>query len=74
MTARYSIAANGTITARPMTPLDRRDFLIFYARVLLREARARRGQRGTAWMLNGAIDATREARGIDLTPAQGVLL
>ena len=73
MTARYSIAANGTITAHPMTPPEHRAFLLHYARVLLREARARRGQR-VAWMIDGAARATREAMAIDLRPAQGVLL
>jgi len=56
------------------TPAEQRAFLIYYARVMLREYRARRGWRGTAWMLNGAIRATREASAIDLTSAQGVLL
>lgn len=74
MTARYAIAPNGTIAAHPMAPPERRAFLIYYARVMLREYRARRGQRATAWMLNGAIRATQEAAGIDVRPAQGVLL
>lgn len=74
MTARYSIAADGTITERPMTPAERRDFLLYYASVLLREARARRGRHNVAWMIDGAAQATREAAAIDLRPAQGVLL
>lgn len=66
MAARFSVD--------PQTPAERRAFLLYYARVMLRETRTRRGQRGTAWMLNGAIRATREAAAIDLTPAQGRLL
>ncbi|MER8811439.1 hypothetical protein [Mesorhizobium sp. M0965] len=51
------------------TPKQRREFLIYYAKVLLREARARRGQ-NVDWMLAGAARARREAASIDLRPAQ----
>ncbi|RWC25890.1 hypothetical protein [Mesorhizobium sp.] len=51
------------------TPKQRRDFLIYYARVLLREAQARRGQ-NVDWMLAGAGRARREAMAIDVRPAQ----
>jgi hypothetical protein len=53
-------------------PSERRAFLIYYAGVLLREARARRGQ-NVNWMLAGAARARREAAGIDVRPAQGNL-
>jgi hypothetical protein len=52
---------------------ERRAFLIYYARVMLREARARRGQR-VAWMIAGAAKARREALAIDVRPAQMSLL
>jgi len=39
---------------------DDPEFLLYYARVLLREAKARRGQ-NVAWMLAGAARARREA-------------
>ena len=55
-------------------PIERRSFLIHYARVLLREARARRHQRRfAAFLLKGAARARREARAIDTRPAQGSL-
>jgi len=41
-----------------MTPADRRAFLLYYAGVLLREAKARRGQ-NVGWMIQGAADARR---------------
>jgi hypothetical protein len=44
-----------------------RAFLIYYARVLLREAKARRGQ-NVQWMLEGAARARREA--MDMRPVQ----
>ena len=55
------------------TPAEHRAFLIHYARVMLREARARRGQR-VGWMIAGAARARREALAIDVRSAQGVLL
>jgi hypothetical protein len=55
------------------TPKQKRDFLIYYASVLLREAKARRGQ-NVGWMLAGAARARREATAINLKPKQGVLL
>lgn len=73
MSARFSVARDGTVTEHPQTPAEQRDFLIYYARVLLREHRARRGRYNVAWMLDGAIRSTREALAIDLTPAQGEL-
>ena len=54
------------------TPKERRAFLIYYAGVLLREARARRGQK-VDWMLAGAARARREAAAIDLAPPQSDL-
>lgn len=59
-----------------MTEPARRAFLLYYASVLLREARARRNSRGPfhAILLNGAAKARREAARIDLTPRQGTLL
>lgn len=44
-----------------------RDFLIYYAKVMLREARARRGQ-NVAWMLDAAARARREV--MAMAPAQ----
>lgn len=41
-------------------PRRDRDFLLYYAGVLLREAKARRGQ-NVAWMLEGAARARRKA-------------
>lgn len=52
-----------------MSGRERRSFLLYYAKVLLREARSRRGQ-NVAWMIAGAARARREAMAIDLTPAQ----
>lgn len=46
-------------------------FLKYYAGVLLREARARRGQPGIQWMIDGAARARRQA--MATRPAQGVL-
>jgi hypothetical protein len=61
------------IPPEQLPPAERREFLIYYARVMLREARARRGQRGIEWMLRGAARARREALAIDLRPAQAEL-
>lgn len=47
-----------------------RDFLLYYAGVLLREAKARRGQ-NVGWMIDGAARARREAHA--LRPSQGDL-
>jgi hypothetical protein len=47
-----------------------RDFLLYYARVLLREAKARRGG-NVEWMLAGAARARRQAQSI--RPAQADL-
>jgi hypothetical protein len=47
-----------------------RDFLLYYAGVMLREARARRGQ-NVEWMLAAAAKARRQAHA--LRPAQGRL-
>jgi len=44
-------------------PEERRAFLLYYARVLLREARSRRGQ-NVDWMIAGAARARREAMAI----------
>ncbi|WP_136617046.1 MULTISPECIES: hypothetical protein [Mesorhizobium] len=57
---------------KQQTPKQRRDFLIYYAKVLLREAQARRGQ-NVDWMLAGAGRARREAMVIDVRPAQADL-
>lgn len=51
------------------TPRERRDFLIYYGGVLLKEARARRGS-NVGWMIEGAARARREAQAIDLSPPQ----
>jgi hypothetical protein len=51
-TARTGNRSPGIVPDRP--------FLLHYARVLLREAKARRGQ-NVAWMLAGAARARREA-------------
>lgn len=75
--SRFSVDRDGNITERPQTPAERRDFLLYYARVLLREARARRRQGRHGFdhtLLDWAGNARREAAAIDLTPAQGVLL
>lgn len=63
---------------RPKSPADERAFLIYYARVLLREAGARRNQfeaRNTFYwfLLDCAAGARRQAAAIDLRPAQGEL-
>lgn len=50
---------------------ETRAFKLHYARVMLREAKARRGQRGIQWMLDGAARARREA--LEMKPAQGSL-
>lgn len=53
-----------TLPQRP--PAEQRAFLIYYARVMLREVRARRGSKGNEWMLLGAARARREAAAIRL--------
>lgn len=56
------------------TPAEQREFLIYYAKVLLREARARRHQTAFhASLIGWAAKARREASEIDLRPAQGEL-
>lgn len=66
-------AARASIGHPRMTPRDvkppeeQRAFLLYYARVLLREARSRRGQ-NIGWMIAGAARARREAMAI--RPAQ----
>lgn len=54
---------------------EKRDFLIYYARVLLREARARRKRSPdfAAFLMHCAAKARREAMAIDLRPLQGDL-
>lgn len=52
-----------------ITP-DDPEFLKFYARVMLREARARRG-RDVQWMIDAAANARRQA--MAHRPAQGDL-
>lgn len=47
-----------------------RDFLIYYARVMLREAKVRRG-RNVQWMIDAAAKARRQA--MSARPAQGDL-
>lgn len=47
-----------------------REFLIYYARVMLREARFRRGQ-NVRWMIEGAARARRQA--MAARPVQGEL-
>jgi hypothetical protein len=47
-----------------------RDFLIHYARVMLREAKVRRGQ-NVQWMIDAAAKARRQA--MCARPAQGEL-
>lgn len=54
---------------RPRTPAEERDFLLYYASVLEREADARPNQ-DVQWMLDGAARSRREASAIDLTPPQ----
>jgi hypothetical protein len=58
-----------------MEPSERRDFLLYYARVMLREARARRKRSPdfAAFLLDCAARARREAQTIDTRPAQGDL-
>ena len=53
-------------------PRRDRDFLLYYAGVMLREARARRGQ-NVAWMINAAAKATREAAALPREPIQANL-
>ena len=53
------------------TPAERRALLVYYARVTLREVRARRHQRAfAAWLMASAARARREAQAIDTRPAQ----
>ncbi|WBO23952.1 hypothetical protein [Sphingomonas abietis] len=70
---RFSVDRDGNITENPETPAERKAFLIYYAKVLLREATVRRGQ-NNGWLLRGAAEARREAAAIDTRPAQGLLL
>ncbi len=68
--SRFSVDAHGNITETPQTPAEQKTFLLYYAKVLLREARARRHQ-NHAWLLNAASRARRDAAAIDLRPVQG---
>jgi hypothetical protein len=53
------------------TPAERRAFLIYYAKVMLRESAARRGRGAFHWtLLEWAQKARRQAATIDLRPAQ----
>ncbi|WEK42937.1 MAG: hypothetical protein P0Y64_16590 [Candidatus Sphingomonas colombiensis] len=53
------------------TPAEQRDFEIYYARVLMREARARRRARSfSAALLEWAGNARRRALAINISPAQ----
>lgn len=70
MTGRFIIKPDGAIERRATSPAEDRAFLFYYARVLLREARARRGTSFAAVLLAGAARARREALAIDLSPAQ----
>ena len=54
---------------RYRTPAEERDFLLYYAAVLEREAGARPRQ-AVQWMRDGAARARSEAASIDLRPAQ----
>lgn len=60
------------MVGRDKSPAEQRDFEIYYARVLLREARARRRlHRGFALsLLEWAGNARRRALAIDVRPAQ----
>lgn len=60
--------------ASDQPPSEQRAFLLYYAGVLLREAKARRGQKNVRRMIEGAAKARRQALAIDLSPAQGSLL
>lgn len=55
-----------------MAPAERRDFLFYYARVCLREARARKARDPdySKTLLGWAVKARRQAFAIDLRPAQ----
>ena len=61
-------------TGKPCTAKERRDFLIFFARLMHRELRARRGDKGNEPMRLWAANARREAAAIDVRPTQGVML
>lgn len=60
------------MTPTHQSPAEHRAFLFYYARVLLREARARRKRHPgfAASLLAGAGRARREALAIDLSPVQ----
>ncbi len=51
-------------------PAEQRDFEIYYARVLMREARARRGTPFAADLTAWAANARRRASAINISPAQ----
>jgi hypothetical protein len=58
-----------------MSEFTEREFKLYYARVLVREARARRARDPTfsATLLSWAVKARREAYAIDNRPLQGDL-
>ncbi|MCR6673265.1 hypothetical protein [Devosia ginsengisoli] len=60
------------VPLKDKSPAEQRDFLLYYAGVMEREADARPGQ-NCDWMRSGAERAKREAAAIDQTPAQGDL-
>lgn len=69
----FTIAPNGSIRENPQTPQQQREFLIYYARVLLREAGARRARdpRFSRTLAGWAANARAEVASIDVRPAQG---
>lgn len=70
---RFTVDRDGNIHEHPQTPAEQKAFLIYYAKVMLREASARRHQ-SNGWMLRAAANARAEAAAIDTRPAQGLLL
>ncbi|QEH79968.1 hypothetical protein EIK56_18250 [Sphingomonas sp. C8-2] len=78
MTGRFSIAADGTIIERAVSPAEERASHIHCARVYLNEARFRRINRGRYAgistfhfaLLTWAGNARRRAAAIDVRPAQ----
>jgi hypothetical protein len=73
--SRYRILPNGSVKEGHRTPLEEKDFQLFYAGVLEREAAAReaRSPEFAADLRAWAAKAREKAASIDTSPPQGDL-
>lgn len=73
--SRFRILPNGSIEESPVSPAEEKEFQLFYAGVLEREALAReaRSPEWAADLRSWAAKAREKAASIDTRPAQGEL-